>query len=641
MSDPFDPFQRRPQPTAGFGVNPTPGDYLGKYQLLEPLGAGGMGQAWKARHPKGHPVAIKLLPREVRGIQAAVLQVHQAYLVVQPLTHPSICKTIDMEDDIVFGPFVVLDFVPGVTLTEHVHRLRLKQGKLTVDDVVRLLRPIAEALDYAHSEPTSRLEQSAGQGVLHRDVKPDNTMVIVDKDGKFVRTVLVDFGLAAEIRRTLTQHSQGQLDTFGTPTYMSPEQLRGKRTQWDGRTDQYALAVVAYELLAGHPPFEAVVGTALREAILNEPADPIPALPQGANAALLRGLAKEREPRFEGCTQFIRALEAGGRVAPVQPVVKTAPALLVAPFDAAAAKSAQRAWSEFLGVPVETTNSLGMRFALIPPGEFAMGSTPAEIERVIQSNSAFKPEWGAWEQPRHRVRITQPSLIGCHTVTRGQFAQFVAQTGFRTDAETGKGSWVWEWGGSKLNETKTNWRTPGFGQSDDHPVVCVSWNDTQAFIKWLSQVEKREYRLPTEAIWEFACRAGTSTWHYLGEDPEQLARLGNVADAAYKKKFTDRLAIAANDGYVYTAPVGEFEPNTLGLYDLIGNVTEWCSDWFGGEYYTRSPTNDPAGPEIGCTRVRRGGSWADAASICRSASREWGSHGYWCNHLGFRLLLVR
>ena len=150
---------------------------------------------------------------------------------------------------------------------------------------------------------------------------------------------------------------------------------------------------------------------------------------------------------------------------------------------------------------------------------------------------------------------------------------------------------------------KYSWRNVGFEQTDDHPVVCVSWNDAVTFCKWLSKKESKSYRLPTEAEWEYSCRAGTTTRYYSGDDPETLAKVGNVRDAAFEAKYPwYKGTTKASDGYVFTAPVGRFKPNAFGLYDLHGNAWQWCSDWYGEEYYAKSAVDDPTGPDSGEVR---------------------------------------
>ena len=153
-------------------------------------------------------------------------------------------------------------------------------------------------------------------------------------------------------------------------------------------------------------------------------------------------------------------------------------------------------------------------------------------------------------------------------------------------------------------------------------MVNVSWNDAVGFCKWLSKKEGKTYRLPTEAEWEYACRAGTTTRYYSSDDPETLANVGNVYDAAFKAKFPDRkYTIKASDGYVFTAPVGKFKPNAFGLYDMHGNAWQWVADWYARGYYGTSPVDDPTGPESDSLRVLRGGSWDSMAVDTRCANR--------------------
>ncbi len=171
-----------------------------------------------------------------------------------------------------------------------------------------------------------------------------------------------------------------------------------------------------------------------------------------------------------------------------------------------------------------------------------------------------------------------------------------------------------------------------FEQTDEHPVVNVSWNDAVAFCEWLSQKEGELYRLPTEAEWEYACRAGTTTQFYGGDNPELLSELGNVIDGTFNAKFPGWTLNSANDGYVYTAPVGQFVPNQFGLYDMHGNVWERCSDWCGN--YSAAPLVDPEGPPNKMP-VSRGGSWANAPVAARSAYRTWNDRSHRSIFIGF------
>ena len=278
----------------------------------------------------------------------------------------------------------------------------------------------------------------------------------------------------------------------------------------------------------------------------------------------------------------------------------------------------------------QITNSIGMKMVLIPAGEFMMGSS----ESAEATAAFFKKSYGMDvlpadlfkdEHPQHRVRITKPFYLGTCHVTRGQLRQFVEDTGHKTDAEKGEkpGGYGWNPDTKEFGfNVKYSWRNPGFEQTDEHPVVCVSWNDAVAFCQWLSRKENKTYRLPTEAEWEYACRAGTTTRYYSGDDPETLAKVGNVTDVTAKAKFPDwKYTIKASDGYVFTAPVGQFKPNAFGLYDMHGNAWQWCADWYGEDYYGKSTVDDATGPDTGHDRVLRGGSWYDWPCFSRSADR--------------------
>ncbi|HQX52466.1 MAG TPA: formylglycine-generating enzyme family protein [Planctomycetaceae bacterium] len=271
-----------------------------------------------------------------------------------------------------------------------------------------------------------------------------------------------------------------------------------------------------------------------------------------------------------------------------------------------------------------------MKLTLIPAGEFTMGSPADE-----KGTSA--------EGPQHRVRITQPFYMGIHEVTQGQFARFVGDQSYKTEAERdGQGGHGYNESENKFeNDPKYTWKNTGFRQTNDHPVVNVTWNDAVAYCEWLSSKEGKKYRLPTEAEWEYACRAGTTTAYQTGNDDlEQQASIENVADGTAKEKFSDWLyAINARDGYVFTSPVGRFQSNGYGLYDMYGNLSEWCSDRYGSDYYGSSAGIDPVGASTGSYRVVRGGSWHLAARFCRSAVRlslEQSGRNY---DLGFRLAL--
>ncbi len=280
--------------------------------------------------------------------------------------------------------------------------------------------------------------------------------------------------------------------------------------------------------------------------------------------------------------------------------------------------------------PKQITNSIGMKLTLVPSGEFMMGSK----ESAEETDAFFNKNYGLpleadvrkGEHPQHRVRITRPFYLGIYHVTLGQYRRFVTETAYKADSERGKipAAVGWNQDTNKYDiNAKYSWRNTGFEQTDEHPVVNVSWNDSVAFCKWLTRKEGTLYRLPTEAVWEYACRAGSTTRYYNGDDPELLAKVGNVADATAKAKIPYwKHTIKASDGFVFTAPVGSFKPNAFGLYDMLGNACQWCSDWYGEDYYGNSPVDDPKGPSTGQYRVIRGNSWSGDPKNTRSAARD-------------------
>ena len=254
----------------------------------------------------------------------------------------------------------------------------------------------------------------------------------------------------------------------------------------------------------------------------------------------------------------------------------------------------------------EYTNTLGMKFKLIPAGKFTMGSSQEEIDRCLKQ---FRE--GDWEipclrseGPEHPVEITQPIYMGATEVTVEQFRRFVDEEGY----QVGDG----------------RWRNPGFDQTDKHPVVFVSWLNAVDFCNWLSGKEGKKYRLPTEAEWEYSCRAGKAGSRYCFGDDE--AELENYA------------WYAMNSGGG-TRPVGKKKPNAWGLNDMDGNAWEWCQDWYDPDYYKNSPVHDPLGG-AGAERVARGGSWRDAPVRCRSAFRVPRDPFDRLHNFGFRVLLV-
>ena len=313
------------------------------------------------------------------------------------------------------------------------------------------------------------------------------------------------------------------------------------------------------------------------------------------------------------------------------------------------------AWSAETGKtpPKVVENSLGMKFVMVPSGEFMMGS-----DESVEALARAYPQYGRKrileivdEAPVHKVRITRPFYLGQHEVTVGQFRKFVELSGYKPESEAdGTGGYGYnpdydpeksERGDAfEGRNPKYSWRNPGFKQGDDHPVVNVTWNDAVAMSRWLGEKEGKKYRLPTEAEWEYAARAGTRTRYHSGNDPQSLLKVANAfaADTMMKWPQWKNFALAGRDGFEFTAPVGSFASNALGLYDMHGNAWEWVADWYGDDYYAQSPASDPQGPATGKVRVRRGGSWHTWSFYARSSYRNWNSPETRYTLVGMRLL---
>jgi formylglycine-generating enzyme len=299
-------------------------------------------------------------------------------------------------------------------------------------------------------------------------------------------------------------------------------------------------------------------------------------------------------------------------------------------------------------------NVIGMTMVLLPAGSFLMGSEEP-LERLRADFQGYELQRFldlADEAPVHEVRITRSFYLAKHEVTVGQFARFLSSSGYRpesvADGTGGYGfnpaydaSLTARRDAFEGRDSRYSWRDPGFPQGDDHPVVNVTWNDAQAMARWLSAHEGRTYRLPTEAEWEYACRAGTRTRFHDGDDPLVLLRIANVFDrdsARHWPKWQEA-AVDGSDGHAFTAPVGSFSANAWGLHDMHGNVWEWVADWYASDYYRRSPPDDPTGPASGEVRVRRGGSWHSWPFYARSAYRNWNTPKTRYTLVGFRLVL--
>lgn len=262
---------------------------------------------------------------------------------------------------------------------------------------------------------------------------------------------------------------------------------------------------------------------------------------------------------------------------------------------------------------------------VIVAGSFKMGTTAAQVEALKAAEFwDFGLASFADELPAHLVKVSAFSLARTE-VTVQQFHAFTDATGYRPSGVC--------WGLQKGEfgfRARINWRYPGYDQGPDHPVVCLTWWDALAYVRWLSLKTGEAYRLPSEAEWEYAARGGTRTHYYWGNDPEDACIHMNGADVSARRKFTNAITLNCNDGALYTAPVASYQPNPFGISDMTGTVFEWTQDCYG-------PYDIDARYFDCSTRVIRGGSWNYLPQDVRSASRDGVDPSTRSYDIGFRL----
>jgi formylglycine-generating enzyme required for sulfatase activity len=503
-----------------------PGRKLGRFTIEAFLARGGMGQTLKAHDPQRNAtVVIKTLPVNLWDSPQDFALFLNSFRLVWGLHHQHIWPVYDLLDqDLRIGLFLVMKYHPGITLAEYRRRVAESQGRFTPSQVQSLLRPIAEALDYTHR-----------QKVIHRDVKPANIMLEVDGSDP----QLLDFGLAEPIHRTVSRVPAEERVVCGTLAYMSPEQWQGQAE--DGGTDQYALAVTAYELLAGKRPFPHKDAQMLRLAVLSDAPPPIEGLDGSVRAALNRALEKQASRRFPTCTDFIDALRAGQpaiaeeETAAALPIVIEIPEPVLIDSDKVA-REQQGLWAQRCHGSALWTGPLGMAFRLIPPGKFLMG--------------ALDPRAPANERPARLVTIARPLWVAEQPFTNEEFRQVLL-------TETNDPRWP------KLLRDRSFLIQPN-SPNADLPLTQVALAEAEYLCQWLSRVDGRRYRLPTEAEWEYCARART---------PD---------------------------------PPGEDRDNVWGVKGVPGNIAEWtCSAYAPLE---TGAAERPAPAHQGEARVVRGGS---------------------------------
>ncbi len=559
------------QGQAGLGVGRVVGE---RYRLVRMLGRGGMGEVWLAEDIRlGRAFALKFLADALVGSAEALGRMHREYEVLEKLTHPHIVRVFDLDQDKDSGRWYLrMEYVEGEDLGKKIAVVvqQAHRPLFGMDVMVGWLGQLVDALDYAHQ-----------QGILHRDIKPANLMLTSEPQ----RLKVMDFGIARIVSGThTTQHTA----MMGSIHYAAPELLRGQAAT--PSADIYSFGVLVYEMLTGEPPM----------GHFEKPSLVVDGLSAEVDRPLLGMLSPNPTKRGgslrEAWSPLRNALlgKATTVVVPPQPAPTSPKIEVIAPPPPP--KIAEPSAGERRVFRVGGAD-LAMRW--IPAGTFGMGA------------GADDKEANDWEKPQHEVTLTRGFWMGETPVTQGQYQTITGHN-------------------------PSHFKAVGL----DAPVEQVSWYDAAVFANKLSALEglsacfvgsgeKMEgvgnkgsdyvgckgWRLPTEAEWEYACRAGATTPRY-----------GELGQIAWYEK---------NSGKT-THAVGQKQGNAWGLHDTLGNVWEWCYDWSG--HYSAQAATDLVGAATGTDRVARGGGWLSSAGSVRAARRGLGTPPNRYNFFGFRVV---
>ncbi len=591
---------------------------IGDWVLEELLGMGGFGEVWKAKNPYlPEPVALKFC----LDATAAQWLRHEAELlsrVIRDGRHPGI---VALQHTYLGAdpPCLEYEYVRGGDLCGLIAQWQNNPPEQRLADSLRLMHQLAEIVAFAHSRVPP---------IVHRDLKPANILLQPGPDGSLSPRV-ADFGIggvAARQANEMTRRggtTQGYVLVTGlrgscTPLYASPQQMRGEDP--DPRDDVHALGVIWFQMMTGDMSTGATADWREEVEGLGAPDGVLRLLGACLSARV------ERRPAHAGilADELARLLPEGPGPRAAQTVVGPVapPTRIVAPPPATPPRPTPKPARPAVPVPLHgrprgpqpvpanlprfLTNALDMKFVLVPAGTFLMGSPPGERDRAAD------------EGPQHEVTITRPFYLGVHPVTQDQYQRLMG-TNPSHFCRGGRGK-------------------DRIGEEDPRrlPVEKVTWGNAAAFCRKLSETPEearhnRLYRLPTEAEWEYACRAGTT-------EPFHFGATLNATQANFDG--TQPYGRASVGPYLKRpTAVGSYPPNDFGLFDMHGNVWEWCADWYAEDYYANSPLEDPTGPETGQYRVQRGGDWSASAANCRSAYRGRSEPGQHVYRFGFRVLL--
>ncbi len=595
------------------GTRPFPSMTL---ELTELLGIGGCGEVWKASDPKmpDEPAVALKFCTEAQAREQLENELAMLNKVQSKGKHPGIVRLL-RPHLLAEPPCLEYEYVEGGDLGGLVQE-RHRSGQGSVAGMNRLMLKLADIVAFAH-----------GHDIVHRDLKPANILVArstLDKE----QLRVTDFGIGsvatAQVRRETYGTASMATVARGshTPLYASPQQKRGGKA--DKRDDVYSLGVIWNQLLTGDLNAAAPTGGAWKDRLRR----------QGMTAEVLTLLERCVEERAEDRPGDAAELVAGLRVG-VEGKLPTRRRVLVASLGlAVAGGGGLLAWEWRSGggpgyppgMKREISNSIAMKFSLIPSGKFTMGSPEGE-------------DGHSKDEKQHLVKITKAFYLGVHEVTQKQFRAVMGYNPsyFSTNAKGRAGvTYGSEPGGGKG-------QIPAGEDTEDYPVENVSWEEAKEFCDRLTALEAEKgksgltYRLPTEAEWEYGCRGGVTSYQVFNPFGNSLSSTQANFDGSHPYG-----GAAAGVYLGRTCKVGSYPANGFGLHDMHGNVWEWCADVYDGDYYAKSPEEDPPGPAggPGSDRVFRGGCWYENGRLCRSADRNGYAPADRRDYLGVRVALA-